>query len=451
MKTSADTFRLSNTSSKQSPAKALTLILCVFSLSSGNCNEAEQEQRCRQYSPQSKSIMATLLQDYDKATFPSNHTIDVQAEVTIQDISSLSEITSSFIADLWFSQIWSDPRLVYSHLSCKTNISLDESIAHQLWTPNLCFINSKNTYIHSSPESNILLIIYNNGTVWLNHRVRVQGRCPMRDFEHFPLDSQSCHLVLESCGYSVAEVRLRWMEWSPVTIASDQLQLPDFRFVNLSYGRGMRSYTAGMYDQLKVTFEFKRLYGYYILQAYLPSYLFVFISWISFWIDRYALPARILLCVNAACALIYQMGNVVQNLPRVSYVKALDLFFFVSVFFIFLSLVEMAVIGFIDKVYEQKQYRKLKTERRLRAMMMGQTAESLIVALREPGGGNEEYSNVRSEMAGRFQQSYAHGHVSERYRHGKMGHRIDYFCARAFPIMFGVFNIAYWSYYLTRS
>jgi hypothetical protein len=36
---------------------------------------------CAQFSSQRKSIMSTLLQDYDKATFPSNETIDVQAEV----------------------------------------------------------------------------------------------------------------------------------------------------------------------------------------------------------------------------------------------------------------------------------------------------------------------------------------------------------------------------------
>ena len=174
-------------------------------------------------------------------------------------------------------------------------------------------------------------------------RIRVQGRCSMYHFENFPLDTQSCQLVLESCGYSVAEVRLRsnsypffsnnlniklflsnfrWMPWNPVSIASQRFQLPDFKFMNLTFHHQAKIYAAGEWDQLEVNFVFKRLYGYYVLQvlfkcfaspiikrlqAYLPSYLFVFISWISFWIDRYALPARILLCVNAACALIYQV------------------------------------------------------------------------------------------------------------------------------------------------
>nr|CAD2205300.1 unnamed protein product [Meloidogyne enterolobii] len=414
----------------------------------------QKKQSCSMPSSQGKSLMAQLLKEYDKATKPSGGILDVQAEVTIQDISSISEISSSFIVDLWFSQIWADPRLAYSHLSCKSNLSLDESLVQKIWTPNLCFTNSQNTYIHSSPESNILLIIYSNGTVWLNHRIRVQGRCTMGDgFANFPLDTQSCFLVLESCGYPIAEVRLSWLNWNPVSVASEKLQLPDFRFVNLTYTRLLRRYNAGAFDQLKINFEFKRLYGYYVVQAYLPSYLFVFISWISFWIDRYALPARILLCVNAACALIYQMGNVVQNLPRVSYLKALDLFFFVSIFFIFMSLCEMAIIGYFDKIYEIDQYRKAKSQRRFRSLLMGQTDQTMMVALRESNNNNNNendgyYTTFREDLAGRYQN--ARGSVVNTYKHGEMGHKIDFFCARAFPLIFSAFNIFYWSYYLTR-
>jgi hypothetical protein len=68
-------------------------------------------------------------------------------------------------------------------------------------------------------------------------------------------------------------VRLSWLPWNAVTVAGN-LQLPDYRFVKLSFSRTLRSYAAGSWDQLQVTFEFKRLYGYYIVQVGGPIYVY---------------------------------------------------------------------------------------------------------------------------------------------------------------------------------
>ena len=59
------------------------------------------------------------------------------------------------------------------------------------------------------------------------------------------------------------------------------------------YCRGLYNYTLGSFPFLRVVFHFQRRFGYYFFAVYLPSFIVVLLSWVAFWIDPKAVPARI--------------------------------------------------------------------------------------------------------------------------------------------------------------
>ncbi|CAB02858.3 Ligand-gated ion channel 50 [Caenorhabditis elegans] len=303
-------------------------------------------------------LMEKLLKGsgYSKHKIPRENGITVSVEFWIQEINSISEMTNDFELELFINEMWTDPSLRFPHLgACKANLTLDQQTLTKLWTPNTCFVNSKFAEIYESSFQNVFLTLFDNGTVWVNYRVRVKGACNM-DLVDFPMDTQSCRLNYQSFTYNNEEVRLQWNSQRSPVFALQEIRIADFWLKDITPAVIKRDYPAGLWDELVVTFVFERRYMWYFLQAYLPTFFSIFISWIAFSLGPQAITPRTMIGVNALLSMIFHFGSIMKNLPRVSYIKAIDVWMLSSMTFVFLSLIELAIVGYKLQIQREKEH-----------------------------------------------------------------------------------------------
>jgi gamma-aminobutyric acid receptor subunit beta len=80
--------------------------------------------------------------------------------------------------------------------------------------------------------------------------------------------------------------------------------LPQFKLKNSSLIERKIQLSTGNYSRLTMKLYFMRNLGYYIIQIYIPSSMIVIISFISFWIDRQAAPARVTLGITTVLTMV---------------------------------------------------------------------------------------------------------------------------------------------------
>ena len=95
---------------------------------------------------------------------------------------------------------------------------------------------------------------------------------------------------------------------------------------------------TGNYSRLACEIQFVRAMGYYLIQVYIPSSLIVIISWVSFWLNRGATPARVGLGVTTVLTMTTLMASTNAALPKISYVKSIDVYLGACFFMVFASL-----------------------------------------------------------------------------------------------------------------
>lgn len=76
--------------------------------------------------------------------------------------------------------------------------------------------------------------------------------------------------------------------------------------------------SAGQFTCIEVKFHLERQMGYYLIQMYIPSLLIVILSWVSFWINMDAAPARVGLGITTVLTMTTQSSGSRASLPKVS-------------------------------------------------------------------------------------------------------------------------------------
>lgn len=105
----------------------------------------------------------------------------------------------------------------------------------------------------------------------------------------------------------------------------------------------------GEYSCLKVDLLFKREFSYYLIQIYIPCCMLVIVSWVSFWLDQSAVPARVSLGVTTLLTMATQTSGINASLPPVSYTKAIDVWTGVCLTFVFGALLEFALVNYASR------------------------------------------------------------------------------------------------------
>ncbi|KAM8732754.1 glycine receptor, alpha 4a isoform 2-T2 [Acanthopagrus schlegelii] len=377
--------------------------------------------------------------------------VNVTCNIFINSFGSITETTMDYRLNVFLRQKWNDPRLAYSEYP-DDSLDLDPSMLDSIWKPDLFFANEKGANFHEVTTDNKLLRIFQDGSVLYSIRLTLTLSCPM-DLKNFPMDIQTCTMQLESFGYTMNDLIFEWLSENPVQVADD-LTLPQFVLKEeKDLGYCTKYYNTGKFTCIEVKFHLERQMGYYLIQMYIPSLLIVILSWVSFWINMDAAPARVGLGITTVLTMTTQSSGSRASLPKVSYVKAIDIWMAVCLLFVFAALLEYAAVNFVSR--QHKEFIRLRKKQRQQRIEEELVRESRGFYFRGYGLGHclQTKDGTAVEAATVFAPppppppvTMYDGEVLHK-RFVDRAKRIDTISRAVFPLSFLIFNIFYWITY----
>ncbi|XP_042896299.1 gamma-aminobutyric acid receptor subunit alpha-2 [Parasteatoda tepidariorum] len=255
-----------------------------------------------------------------------------------------------YLLHVFVTNIWNDTRLNLEEFkSQKKATILYEGCTNYIWTPDIFYETAKEIKTFEKESTSTLLKVLSDGSIYLSKRYWFRASCPMY-LQDYPFDIQKCKFLI-SLLTSDDVSQLSWVgnENSPYKNAyksCEMIRQPELLLFHVSKPKAYfmtETLSEGNYTSLIAEFTLIRLLSGSVINTFIPSTMIVIMSFVGFWLQVDAVPARVALCVTSLLTLITQVYQYRQQLPAVNYLKAMDIWFFVCIFMVFSTLVEFAI------------------------------------------------------------------------------------------------------------
>merc|ERR1719166_740424 len=124
--------------------------------------------------------------------------------------------------------------------------------------------------------------------------------------------------------------------------------------------------SLGNYSLAGFEMVLRRHVSHYIITYYLPSGLFVVVSWISFLIPPDIVPGRMALLITLFLVLVNIFNNINSNSPKAEGLTAIEIWMLACILFVFGALIVYAAI-LNQKLLKSDDKKQIKKKKRSKA------------------------------------------------------------------------------------
>ncbi|XP_065156514.1 glutamate-gated chloride channel-like isoform X3 [Atheta coriaria] len=274
-------------------------------------------------------------------------TLTVNVSVLLLSLASPDESSLKYEVEFLLQQQWYDPRLQYDSKSKYDHLN---AIHHHndIWLPDTYFI------MHGDFKDPLIpvhfaLKIFRNGSVNYLMRRHLILSC-QGSLNIFPFDDPLCSFAMESISYEQTAIKYVWKNDEDVLRKSPSLTtLNAYLIENQTMICPTKSSWRGNYSCLKVDLKFTRDRAFYFTTVFIPGIILVTSSFITFWLEWNAVPARVMIGVTTMLNFFTTSNGFRSTLPVVSNLTAMNVWDGVCMCFIYASLLEFVCVNYVGR------------------------------------------------------------------------------------------------------